>query len=80
MVMDRVEGLAWLRKQVEAADRDLLRELLKAVVESLMGVDADALCGGPLRQSVPPTVPVDGTDLPRFEVAEGVAKKQRGTG
>jgi len=56
MVMDRVEGLAWLVKQVEAADRDLLRELLKVVVESLMGVDADALCGAPFGEISPERV------------------------
>ena len=32
MVMDRVEGLGWLGEQVEAAGRDLLAEMLKAVV------------------------------------------------
>jgi len=27
MVKERVDSLAWLRKQVEVADKDLLREL-----------------------------------------------------
>jgi transposase-like protein len=45
MVKDRVEGLAWLRKQVQEADRDLLAEIVKAVVESLMGAEVDGLCG-----------------------------------
>ena len=56
MVMDRVEGLAWLRKQVETADRDLLRELLKAVVEALMGAEADELCGAAYGQRSPERV------------------------
>ena len=56
MVMDRVEGLAWLRKQVEAADRDLLRELLKAVVEALMGAEAEVLCGAAYGQRSPERV------------------------
>ncbi len=34
MVMDRVEGLAWLVKQAEAADTDLLSEIVK--VDSLL--------------------------------------------
>lgn len=56
MVMDRVEGLAWLRKQVETADRDLLRELLKAVVEALMGAEAEELCGAAYGQRSPERV------------------------
>ena len=47
MVINRVDGLAWLRKQIEAADRDLLAEMVKAVVEALMGAEADSLCGAP---------------------------------
>jgi len=53
MVMDRVEGLAWLRKQVEAAGKDLLAEIVKSVVEALMGTDADGLCGAPFGMSSP---------------------------
>jgi len=56
MVMDRIEGLAWLRKQIEAADRDLLRELLKAVVEGLMGAEAEVLCGAAYGQRSPERV------------------------
>ena len=29
MVEERVESLAWLRKQVEVADKDLLREIVR---------------------------------------------------
>ena len=56
MVINRVDGLAWLRKQIEAADRDLLAEMLKAVVEALMGAEADSLCGAPFGVSSPERV------------------------
>lgn len=56
MVMDRVEGLAWLRKQVEEADKDLLSEIVKSVVGSLMGAEADGLCGAPFGVSSPERV------------------------
>lgn len=45
MVMDNVSGLAWLRKQIETADTDLLREMVKVFAEALMGAEADNLCG-----------------------------------
>lgn len=51
MVKDRIGSLAWLRKQVENADKDLLREIVKGVVEMLMGAEADSICGAPYRQS-----------------------------
>jgi len=53
MVMDRVEGLGWLRKQVLEADRDLLAEMVKAMVEALMGAEADTRCGAAYGQSSP---------------------------
>jgi len=56
MVKDRVEGLAWLRKQVEAADVDLLREMVRAMAETLMGAEADSLCGAPYGRSGPERV------------------------
>ena len=56
MVINRVDGLAWLRKQIEAADRDLLAEMVKAVVEALMGAEADSLCGAPFGVSSPERV------------------------
>ena len=40
MVMDSVNGLAWLRKQVSAADKDLLASIVKVVVAALMGAEA----------------------------------------
>lgn len=56
MVKDRVEGLAWLRKQLESADVDLLREMVRAMAETLMGTEADILCGAPYGQSGPERV------------------------
>jgi putative transposase len=42
MTMDPLE---WLRKQLEEADADLLREMVRCFAEALMGAEADALCG-----------------------------------
>ncbi|MFH1057080.1 MAG: hypothetical protein V1797_00195, partial [Pseudomonadota bacterium] len=56
MVKDRVEGLAWLRKQLETADVDLLREMVGAMAETLMGAEADSLCGAAYGQSGPERV------------------------
>jgi len=51
MVKERVGSLAWVRKQVEAADKDLLREIVKGMVETLMSAEADSICGAPYRKS-----------------------------
>lgn len=56
MVKDRVEGLAWLRKQLESSDVDLLREMVRAMAETLMGAEADMLWGAPYGQSGPERV------------------------
>jgi len=42
-----MDGLTWLRKQVEEADTDLLREMVKLFCERLMGEEVDAICGAP---------------------------------
>ena len=42
-----VVGVDWLRKQLEAASPDLLREMVGAFVAALMGAEADAICGAP---------------------------------
>ena len=36
MVMESVNGLTWLRKQIETADADLVREMVKAFAEALL--------------------------------------------
>jgi transposase-like protein len=45
MVKERIGNLAWLRKRVEEADTDLLREMVKAMAEALMSAEADSVCG-----------------------------------
>jgi len=40
MVRDGVGSLGWLRKRIEDADTDLLREMVKAVAEMFMWVSA----------------------------------------
>jgi len=53
MVAEKVGGLAWLRRQVESADKDLLREMVKAMVDVLVGAEADGVCGASYRQTSP---------------------------
>jgi putative transposase len=43
----RMDPLVWLRKQLEEADVDLLREMVRSFAETLMSADADAMCGAP---------------------------------
>ena len=38
-------SLEWLRKRLEDAEPDLLREMMQMVAAALMGAEADALCG-----------------------------------
>ena len=45
MVELRMDPLTWLRKQLEEADVDLLREMVRSFAENLMSADADAMCG-----------------------------------
>ena len=40
-----MDPVAWLRKQLESADVDLLREMVATFVQALMGAEADAVCG-----------------------------------
>ena len=45
MTKDNMDRLAWLRKTLEDADLDVMREMLKVFAEELMGAEADALYG-----------------------------------
>lgn len=45
MGKESINSLAWLRKRVEEADTDLLREMIKTMAEMLMGGEADSRCG-----------------------------------
>jgi transposase-like protein len=40
-----MDPAAWLRQQLEHADVDLLREMVRAFADALMSADADAVCG-----------------------------------
>jgi transposase-like protein len=42
-----MDGLSWVRKQIEQADTDLLREMVKLFCERVMGEEADAICSAP---------------------------------
>ncbi|HXF74225.1 MAG TPA: IS256 family transposase [Actinomycetota bacterium] len=42
-----MDPLEWLRKQLEEADADLLREMVRTFVQALMSAEADAVCGAP---------------------------------
>lgn len=56
MVTEKIEGLAWLRKQVEQADEDLLRQMVAVMVNLLMGAEVDELCGAGYGQVTPDRV------------------------
>jgi putative transposase len=42
-----MDALAWVRKQVEQADTDLLREMVRLFCERVMSEEVDAICGAP---------------------------------
>ncbi|MGH2728289.1 MAG: IS256 family transposase, partial [Actinomycetota bacterium] len=42
-----MDPVAWLRKHLEQADTDLLREMVRTFVQALMSAEADAICGAP---------------------------------
>ena len=46
----------WLRKQLEEASPDLLREMVREFAEALMGAEADALCGADYGERSPERV------------------------
>jgi len=48
-----MEPLAWLRKQLEDADVDLLREMVATFAQALMGAEADALCNAVYGERTP---------------------------
>jgi putative transposase len=47
VVEPTMDPVVWLRKQLEEADVDLLREMVATFIQTLMGAEADALCGAP---------------------------------
>src|SRR3990172_7868019 len=56
VVKNRIDALESFRKQLEGADVDLLREMVKLFCEQLMGADADALCGADYGERSPERV------------------------
>ena len=56
MVPDTMDALSWLRKQLESADVDVLREMVKVFCERLMGAEVDALCGADYGERSPERV------------------------
>jgi transposase-like protein len=51
-----MDALSWLRKQLESADVDLLREMVKVFCERLMGAEVDAMCGADYGERSPERV------------------------
>jgi putative transposase len=45
VVVESMDALGWLRKQLLEADPDLLAEMVKVFAETVMGAEADLLCG-----------------------------------
>ena len=45
MATTSMDPLTWLRNQLEVADPDLLRQMLRTFAEQLMSAEADAVCG-----------------------------------
>lgn len=44
MIDKSMDAFVWLRKQLEADDNDLLREMVRSFAETLMGAEADVVC------------------------------------
>ncbi|GAA1279874.1 IS256 family transposase [Planotetraspora silvatica] len=44
-VNDSVDPAAWLARQIEVGDPDLLRSMVKTMAEALMSAEADSVCG-----------------------------------
>lgn len=53
MVAKNMDLLDWIRKQLEEADADLLREMVHTFTEMLMGSEVDALCGAGAGERTP---------------------------
>jgi hypothetical protein len=47
MVGPTMDLSAWLRKQLEVAEPDLLRDIVQEMAEALMRADVDATCNAP---------------------------------
>jgi putative transposase len=47
VVEPTLDPVVWLRKHVEQADTDLLREMVRTFIQALMSAEVDAVCGAP---------------------------------
>src|SRR5215213_10252753 len=53
VVMPSMDVVAWFRKQVEDADGDLLREMVRVFAETLMNAEVSALCNAGYGERTP---------------------------
>jgi putative transposase len=53
VVEPAMDILNWLRKRLEQASPDLLREMVESFAKALMAAEADALCGAGYREARP---------------------------
>jgi putative transposase len=53
MVGPKMDLSTWLRKQLEESDPDLLRGIVQAMIEALMGADADVACNASFGERSP---------------------------
>jgi putative transposase len=53
MVGSSLELRTWIRKQLEEADSDLLRELVAEMTEALMSAEADSACNAAFGERSP---------------------------
>ena len=53
MVTKSMDVLTWVRKQLEESDPDLLRAMVSAFVDALMGAEVDAICNAGYNERTP---------------------------
>ena len=56
MVENTMDALSWLRKRLEEASPDLLREMVESFAGALMGAEAELLCGAAYGERSPARV------------------------
>ncbi len=84
MVRSRIDGLEWLRKQLDSKD-DMMQEMLRESAERLMGAEVDAMCGAeyggrsPERVNVRNGYRTRGWDTRVGSIELAVPKVRRGT-
>jgi len=48
-----MDPVAWVRKQLEEAEPDLLRAMVSAFADALMGAEVDAVCNAAYNERTP---------------------------